>query len=566
MEPKILVVDDEESIRYTFNIFLSEAGYAVTSAAGYDEAVSLMQETDFDLMYVDIVLEGRDGIELLKTVRETRPSVPVIMITGVPSIETAAESLRHGALDYVIKPIRQHTLMRSASVALKHKAVTDEKEKCRLNFEAIFRSVKDGIVTVDQSMAVVEINEAANRICNIARDAAIGKSVWVLADRCQGKCIEALDGILKDRKTLEMRYVECRTEPGGRQVVSLTASPLLDSAGAFTGAVLVIRDETRLVELERSLKETQETGPIVGKSTAMRRVRSLIKDLTDVQTTVLVTGESGTGKELVVEELHRSGERRQKPLVKVNCAALSEPLLESELFGHVRGAFTDAVKNKIGRFQRADGGTLFLDEIGEVSARIQLRLLRVLETMEFEQVGDSTPIKVDVRVVAATNQDLNQKVAKGEFREDFYYRLKVVEIKLPPLRERPEDIPMLVEHFLALFNQKFNKKIKDISTDVWKMLSNYRWPGNVRELENTLEHAFICCHEGAITANHLPLEFQQLQSRGAGAVPMTEEEEAEAIRRALSRARWNKTRAAGLLNISRRTIYRKMQKYGIALS
>jgi two-component system response regulator HydG len=566
MEPKILVVDDEESIRYTFNIFLSEEGYAVTGTATYDEALSLMRETDFDLMYVDIVLEGRTGIDLLKMVRKKRPGVPVIMITGVPSIETAAESLRHGALDYIIKPIRQHALVRSAGVALKHKAVTDEKEKCRLNFEAIFRSVKDGIVTVDENMAMVEINGAAACTCRIARDAAIGKPVRILADRCRGKCIEILDEIFKSRKTLEVRYVECRLEDDGRQVVSLTASPLLGPSDEFTGAVLVIRDETRLVELERSLKETSDSSPIVGESASIRKVRSLIKDLADVQTTVLVSGESGTGKELVVEELHRSGERRLKPLVKVNCAALSENLLESELFGHVAGAFTGAVKDKTGRFQRADGGTLFLDEIGEISPRIQLRLLRVLENMEFERVGDSTPIKVDVRVVAATNRDLKQKVAGGEFREDLYYRLKVVEIKLPPLRERLNDIPMLVEHFLALFNQKFNKKIKDISTDVWKMFSSHRWPGNVRELENTLEHAFICCHENVITANQLPLEFQQLQSGAAGAVPMTGEEEAEAIRRALRKARWNKSRAAKLLNISRRTIYRKMQKYGIALS
>ncbi|MBW2483400.1 MAG: sigma 54-interacting transcriptional regulator, partial [Deltaproteobacteria bacterium] len=275
---------------------------------------------------------------------------------------------------------------------------------------------------------------------------------------------------------------------------------------------------------------------------------------------------SGTGKELVVEELHRFGERRGKPLVKVNCAALSENLLESELFGHVAGAFTGAVKDKIGRFQRADGGTLFLDEIGEISPRMQLRLLRVLETMEFERVGDSTPIKVNVRVVAATNRDLKQKLAGGDFREDLYYRLKVVEIKLPPLRERAEDIPILVEHFLALFNQKFKKKIKNISTDVWKMFGNYPWPGNVRELENTLEHAFICCHEGAITVNHLPAEFKKLQGSASDAVPMTEEQEAEAIRRTLRKARWNKSRAAELLGISRRTIYRKMQKYGIALS
>ena len=566
MEAKILVVDDEESIRYTFDVFLSEKGHAVSSAASYDEALSLMRETDFDLIYVDIVLESRTGIDLLKAVKETRSTVPVIMITGVPSIETAAESLRQGALDYIIKPIRQDTLVRSAAVALKHKAMTEEKEKCRLNFEAIFRSVKDGIITVDESMTMVEINEAATRICSIERNAAIGKPVRMLADRCQGKCIKALDEIFKSRETLEIRYVECHLEPGERQVVSLTASPLLGPANEFTGAVLVIRDETRLVELERSLKKTREAGPIVGESSGIRKVRSLIEDLADVQTTVLVTGESGTGKELVVEELHCRGERRQKPLVKVNCAALSENLLESELFGHVAGAFTGAFKDKVGRFQRADGGTLFLDEIGEISPRMQLRLLRVLETMEFERVGDSTPVQVDVRVVAATNQDLQAKVANGEFREDLYYRLKVVEIRLPPLRERADDIPLLVEHFLALFNHKFGKTIKDISTDVWAMFNRHRWPGNVRELENTIEHAFIRCHEEAISVKHLPAEFRKLQGSADGSVSMTGDQEAEAIRRALHKVRWNKSRAAGLLGISRRTIYRKMQKYGIALS
>jgi transcriptional regulator with PAS, ATPase and Fis domain len=269
---------------------------------------------------------------------------------------------------------------------------------------------------------------------------------------------------------------------------------------------------------------------------------------------------------LVVDELHRSGERRSKPLVKVNCATLSENLLESELFGHVAGAFTGAVKDKIGRFQRADGGTLFLDEIGEVTPRMQLRLLRVLETMEFERVGDSTPVKVDVRVVAATNRDLKAKVAGGEFREDLYYRLKVVEIKLPPLRERADDTPVLVEHFLALFNRTFDKKIKNISTSAWELLNQHHWPGNVRELENTLEHAFIRCRENAITADHLPTEFRKHRGNAQGAAFRSEDQEAEAIRRALRKALWNKSRAAELLGISRRTIYRKMQKYGIALS
>jgi transcriptional regulator with PAS, ATPase and Fis domain len=409
-------------------------------------------------------------------------------------------------------------------------------------------------------MAVVMINDAATRICNIGRNAVIGKPARLLAGSCKGKCINALQEIFETQDHLNIRYIECRNGSGRHQIVSLTASPLLGPAEAFTGAVMVMRDETRLVDLERILKEND---PIVGKNKAIRKARSLIRDLSDVQTTVLVTGESGTGKELVVDDLHRNGERCEKRLVKINCAALSENLLESELFGHVAGSFTGAVKNNIGRFQLADGGTLFLDEIGEISMRMQLRLLRVLETMEFERVGDATPIKVDVRVVAATNQDLKEKVGRGEFREDLYYRLKVVEIHLPPLRERLDDIPHLVEHFLAVFNRKFNKKIKDVSNDVWTMFHHHPWPGNVRELKNTIEHAFIRCRNGVITLDHLPAEFRKRYRGAAASVPEDAEQEAETIRRILKKARWNKSRAAGMLGISRRTIYRKMEKYGI---
>ena len=560
MDGKILVVDDEESIRYTFNMFLADQGCTVTCAASYDEAVSQIEESEFDLIYMDVVMDCGTGIDLLKTVRKARTNVPVIMITGMPSIQTAAESLRQGALDYIIKPICENTLLRSAEVALRHKALMEEKEKCRLNFQAIFSSVRDGIVMVDESMAVVMINDAATRICDIGRNAVIGKPARLLAGSCKGKCINALQEIFETQDHLNIRYIECRNGSGRHQIVSLTASPLLGPAEAFTGAVMVMRDETRLVDLERILKEND---PIVGKNKAIRKARSLIRDLSDVQTTVLVTGESGTGKELVVDDLHRNGERCEKRLVKINCAALSENLLESELFGHVAGSFTGAVKNNIGRFQLADGGTLFLDEIGEISTRMQLRLLRVLETMEFERVGDATSIKVDVRVVAATNQDLKEKVAEGEFREDLYYRLKVVEIHLPPLRERLDDIPHLVEHFLAFFNRKFDKKIKDISNEVWDLFNGHRWPGNVRELKNTLEYAFIRCRDGVITHDHLPAEFRERHRDAAGSAAEKSDQEAETIRRILQKARWNKSRAAGMLGISRRTIYRKMQKYGI---
>ncbi len=566
MKTKILVVDDEEGIRFSFNIFLSEEGYQVNTAATYDEAINFIETTAYDLIFVDIVLDHNTGIDLLKVARRLQPSTPVVMITGVPSIESATESLRIGALDYIIKPIRQDTLLRVTTVALKHRAVATEKENCRLNFEAIFRSVKDGIITVDETMTITEINDAATEICGVQREHVVNKLIPILTNRCDGRCVNAILQVLEKKKQVEVPFIECHFTDSPRQIISLTASPLLGPGSELTGAVMVIRNETRLHELERSLDEFREFDHIIGRSDAMGKVKILIQELADVQTTVLITGESGTGKELVVEAMHRIGNRLDSPLVKVNCAALSETLLESELFGHVRGAFTGAIRNKIGRFERAHGGTIFLDEIGDISPRMQLRLLRVIETGEFERVGDSQPVKANIRVVAATNQDLKQKIAAGEFREDLYYRLKVVEIHLPSLRDRPNDIPLLLDHFLKKFNRSFEKNIKAISTDAFNILMQHTWPGNVRELENTLEHAFVRCQQGAITINHLPSEFGEIalqnnSTQKAGG----EQQELHRIRRALIKTNWNKTRAAKLLGMSRRSIYRKIDQYGISI-
>jgi PAS domain S-box-containing protein len=563
MPPHVLVVDDEESIRYTFEVFLSDEGYTVSAAANFDEGIALLRKKDIDLIFADIILPGRSGVDLLKEAKEILPNVPVIMITGAPSVDTAAESVRTGAFDYIIKPIRQDVLLKAVNIALKHKAVTDESEQCRLNLEAIFRSVNDGIVTVDENMVVVEINDAAQQICEFKRDAVIGKPLTELEDRCDGNCIGALVETLKTRQRVELRFVECRSTQGKQQVVSVNASPLLGAKDRFTGAVMVVRDETRLVSLERRLQERQKIDNIVGRSEGIEKVRAMLRDLADVQTTVLVTGESGTGKELVVDALHHSGERRDGPLVKVNCMALSENLLESELFGHVAGAFTGAVKDKVGRFQRANGGTIFLDEIGDLSQRMQLRLLRVIETMEFERVGDSSPVRVDVRVVAATNRDLPELVSKGEFRQDLYYRLKVVQIHMPPLRERRDDVPLLVEHFRRKLNRKLEREIRGVASQVVSMFLDYPWTGNVRELENLLEHAFVRCRQSVITAGDLPVDFLDSFKHRLFRAAISEDEEAEAIRKALEQAGGNKTEAARLLGMSRRTIYRKMEKLGI---
>ena len=411
-------------------------------------------------------------------------------------------------------------------------------------------------------MQIVEVNEAAERICGVSRDMK-GKRIVNMHQGCSGKCLETLVATIEKKQAVEVSRFECLHNNRQDQVVSLTASPLLDRQGFFSGAVLVVRDETRLVDLERDLNERQQFHNIIGSNEAMQKVYRLIEDLADVQTTVLITGESGTGKELVAEALHYRGSRSSKPLVKVNCAALSENLLESELFGHVRGAFTGAIKDKIGRFQRADGGTIFLDEIGDISPGMQSRLLRVLQEMEFERVGDSTPIKVDVRVIAATNQDLKERVKNHEFREDLYYRLKVVEIGLPPLRERREDIPLLIEHFTKKFNKKLNRDIKGISSEAQDRFMNYNWPGNIRELEHTLEHAFIVCHQSTIAVDDLPSHLivpitiePPAVSDGAGDNYLT-------IFEALDRAGWNKAKAARLLGISRQTLYRKMEELKI---
>ena len=562
---RILVIDDEESIRFTFETFLSDAGYSVQTAADYDQAVALIEKTDFELIFADIILGGKTGIDVMREARARNLTCPIVMVTGAPNVESASEAVRLGAFDYIPKPVHQDTLLHVAKMALGHKALSDEKEKYRQHIEAIFRSVKDGIVTVDDSLRVVEINEAAQRLCGIGRN-AIGEVFSAVPLGCEKNCLDVFVETIGTKRPAERNRVECHPKNRSGHVVTLSSSPLLDHLGSFSGAVLVIRDETRLCDLERDLKERRQFHNIIGTSEKMQEIYTLIENLADVQTTVLITGESGTGKELAAEAVHYKGLRSQRPLVKVNCSALSENLLESELFGHVKGAFTGAVKDKVGRFQRADGGTIFLDEIGDISHRIQLRLLRVLQEMEFERVGESTPIRVDVRVIAATNRDLEAKVKKGEFREDLYYRLKVVEITLPPLRDRTEDIPFLVKHFIEKFNKKMGKQITAVTTDVQERFMEYPWPGNIRELEHTLEHAFILCRQNMISMEHLPGHLRTLARSEPKSSQEREKDEQGEILRVLEKTAWNKAKAARLLGFDRKTLYRKMEKYNLPKS
>jgi len=445
-----------------------------------------------------------------------------------------------------------------------------EKERLQANLEAVFRSIPDAIITVDTDMRILHTNRALSEVCCIGEQLATEQDISCVTGSCKRACFTVLRTTLETRKPVLEHRVECHTQSPGKVVV-INSSPLLDREHNFAGAVLVIRDITRLADLEKRLTDLHSHRGIVGKSKVMQAIYAVIDQLSDVDSTVLVTGESGTGKELIAEALHYGGARCKGPLIKVNCSALSESLLESELFGHTRGAFTGAIRDKVGRFEAAEGGTIFLDEIGDISPRIQLNLLRVLERKEFERVGDSKTRKANVRVLTATNVDLMDKIRQGLFREDLYYRLKVMVIHLPPLRERTEDIPLLIAHFITHFQASFGKHIAKCSDEVMRLFMTYPWPGNVRELKYSLEHACILCPGEEIGLAHLPtdlLRFHQgqplqrltpLPAQRRGGLGLTRED----LQRALSATGGNRAKAARELGVDRRTLYRNMTKHQV---
>ncbi len=571
---RILVIDDEEAIRLTFEAFLTRAGHDVWLASTYEEALDALDAARPDLCFIDILLGAHSGLELLEAVRARDEAAQVILITGEPSLESAVEGMRLNADDYLQKPITKDNLLHVTARTLHVKQMADdrrrlrrEKDALRLRLEAVFQSVSEAIVTVDAEGRILQANRAARTVLGIDHTAIEGESCKETLGELHGSFCHLVEQTMERRQPVKEFRVEFTDSEGKRRVAVLDASPLRSAADAeetFQGVVLVIRDITRLTSLEQELRGRRSYGRMVGKSQPMQEVYALLEELSRTDTTVLVTGESGTGKELVAEALHYSGARAENALVKVNCSALSENLLESELFGHVRGAFTGALRDKVGRFKLAHGGTIFLDEIGDVSPRIQLKLLRVLQEKEFERVGDVNTIKVDVRVIAATNQDLRAKVRAGEFREDLYYRLKVVEVQLPPVRERRGDIPLLLEHFREYFNGEMERSVASFTEDARAALMRHQWPGNVRELRHAVEHAFILCRGADIEPRHLPVEIIQPYSTPFAHEASPVMLDREGLIETLKRAGGNKAQAARMLGVSRQTVYRKLKEFDIA--
>ena len=431
----------------------------------------------------------------------------------------------------------------------------------------ILDSIADGVFTVDRLGRITSFNRAAEEITGYSREEAIGQrcSEVFKANICKHQC--ALQRSVESGERLINVPVEITTRGGHRLPISVGTAVLHDREGRRVGGVETFRDLSDLEELRRVIDGRTEVSDIVGNSPQLKEVLEILPEVAVTDATVLIRGPSGTGKGLLAAALHNLSNRKDGPLVKVNCAALPETLLESELFGYVRGAFTDARKDKPGRIALAQGGTLFLDEIGDVTPSVQVKLLRVVQEREYEPLGATRTLHADVRVVAATNRDLEQMMREGTFREDLFYRLNVVDLELPPLAQRREDIPRLVDRFLRKFNAKMGKSVATISDEAMGLLLGHDYPGNIRELENAIEHALVLCREQTLEARHLPATLRQTAARDRGArqsgLPL-QSAEARTIRETLERCQGNRSEAARQLGLHRTTLWRKMRRYGLA--
>ena len=442
----ILVVDDEQVHRYMLCSMFKDWGWKCVEADDGKVAVDAVAKHQYDAVLMDVRMARMDGMEAFSRIHAMNPALPVIIMTAYSSVDAAVEAIKHGAYDYMTKPL--------------------DFDRLRLTLE---RAV--------------------------------------------------------DRKAVE---------------------------------------EKKQQRKEEVPAEEEYTSPIIGSSVPMVELQEMISYVAPTEATVLITGESGTGKELVAAELHNNSERRNGPFIRVNCAALAESLLESELFGHEKGAFTGADRERDGKFVQAEGGTLFLDEIGETSHAMQVKMLRVLQEQELQRVGGEETIHTDARIIAATNRDLEEEVRKGNFREDLYYRLNVVTVQVPPLRERGDDIALLVDFFVKKFASKNRRKVESVTTECLQLLSSYQWPGNVRELENAIERGVILMRGEHLTEKSLPLPIQK-QDKGSRAIPAEatslQELEKKQILKTVEETGGNKSEAARRLGITRKTLQNKLLKY-----
>jgi len=432
----------------------------------------------------------------------------------------------------------------------------------------ILDSITDGVFTVDENWHITSFNKAAEMITGIDRLEAKGQCCCDVfrANICETDC--ALRYTMKTGKPVVGKTIYIVDAEGEQVPVSVSTALLKNQKGEVIGGVESFRDLSVVEDLRKELEERYFFADIISKNSEMQRLFSIMPQIAESDSTVLIEGESGTGKELFARVIHNLSKRHRKKIVAVNCSALPDTLLESELFGYKAGAFTDAKRDKKGRFAQAEGGTIFLDEIGDITPALQVRLLRVLQEKVYEPLGSTHSEQANVKIITATNKNLGELTKQGKFREDLFYRINVIKIVIPPLRNRKEDIPLLIRHFISKFNHIQDKNIADISPEVLRVLMAHGFPGNVRELENIIEHAFVLCRKNIIEIEHLPQELQPLLPR-QNITPTSktslDELQAHFIFDALERNKWNRLATAKELGMHKTTLFRKIKQLGIKL-
>ncbi len=451
-------------------------------------------------------------------------------------------------------------ILRSKVQTLFESGIIGTLAATRRDFELILDNLREGVAAHTRAGRIFYFNKAAESITGRRREDLLGRD-WpdVFADSPEEWARLTEASSTGDRR----EEVEFKRADGSSRILDITSMPLQDANSSPLGVLLIFKDNTELHALKRRLRHHHSLGGLVGKDPKMLLLFDLIREVAAVKVPVLIEGESGTGKELVAAAIHDLSPRHDKPFVAINCGALPEGILESELFGHVRGAFSGAVRQKKGRFELADGGTIFLDEIAELSPQMQVKLLRVLQEQQFDRVGGESPVRVDVRVISATNQDLRRLMERKSFRRDLYYRLCVLPITVPPLRERRLDIPMLVEHFVEQIAAQSGRPMLVPSTQALDVLTRYSWPGNVRQLRNALEYAYVKCHSGSIGVEHLPAEVVEQEPYMHTKPGPTPKVSKERVLLALAQAKGNKREAARILGVGRATLYRYLAEHGL---
>ena len=510
--------------------------------------------------FIQAITESRSFTNLPLNIVDKEGAVKNVLSSITPIVKSP------GNISSVVFVFRDTREMLSLSEDLAKR--TSELLNQRNKLDAIFNSNIEGTFTIDEEWNVTSFNNSAAKITGYKKNEAIGKKCWEIFNSplCRNGC--HMEQTMNKGKPTIGNELEIANKNGKKVPIRVNSAILTNDKNEKIGAVETFIDISEIKNLSAHLDEVFKYENIVGKNKEIKQIISVLESVAQTDSSVLVTGESGTGKELAARAIHLNSSRRTGPFIAVNCSAYVESLIESELFGHEKGAFTGAIKTKIGRFELAQGGTLFLDEIGDLSTAVQTKFLRVLETREFERVGGNKIIKMDTRIIAATNKNLAEEITAGRFREDLFYRINVINIHLPPLRERMDDVPLLANHFIESFNEKFNKNIKQFSSTAYDLMMEYTWPGNIRELENAIEHCFVLCNGETIQVECLPKRLREpgkinFASNNSGAQKGFKEAERDLIVSVLIKNNWKRSKVAKELNIDPSTLWRKMKKYKI---